>query len=69
MNGDRIRLPSGDVRLSAGELEEVVHVGEDGVAEPVAFRLDLDFGRDVDLLFDAHTDNIFMVKLTYWLGL
>jgi hypothetical protein len=30
---------------------------------------DLDVGRDVDLLFDAHTDNIFMVKLTYWLGL
>ncbi len=30
---------------------------------------DLDFGRDVDLLFEAETDNIFMVKLTYWLGI
>jgi hypothetical protein len=30
---------------------------------------DFDFGRDTDALFGAPTDNIFLVKLTYWLGI
>jgi len=30
---------------------------------------DLDFGRDVDGLFSAKPDNIFLVKVSYWLGL
>lgn len=29
----------------------------------------LDVGRDVDALFGAPSDNIFLVKVTYWLGL
>jgi hypothetical protein len=29
----------------------------------------MDFGRDLDALFDARADNIFLVKLSYWLGL
>ncbi len=29
---------------------------------------DLDFSRDVDALFDAHADNIFLLKLNYWLS-
>ncbi len=28
-----------------------------------------DFGRDVGALFDAPADNVFMVKVNYWLGL
>jgi len=28
-----------------------------------------DFGRDADGLFGAPTDNIFLVKMTYWLGI
>ncbi|MDX1577439.1 MAG: DUF5916 domain-containing protein [Gemmatimonadota bacterium] len=30
---------------------------------------DFDFGRDADGLFGAPTDNIFLLKLTYWLGI
>lgn len=30
---------------------------------------DFDLGRDRAALFDAHPDNIFLVKLNYWLGL
>jgi hypothetical protein len=30
---------------------------------------DFDFGRDSDLLLGAPTDNVFLVKLTYWLGI
>ncbi len=30
---------------------------------------DFDFGRDTDGLFGAPTDNIFLVKVTYWLGI
>jgi len=30
---------------------------------------DLDFGRDTDRLFGAPADNIFLIKLTYWLGI
>ena len=30
---------------------------------------DFDFGRDRTALFDASADNIFLVKLNYWLGL
>jgi hypothetical protein len=29
---------------------------------------DFDFNRDTDGLFGAPTDNIFLIKLTYWLG-
>jgi hypothetical protein len=29
----------------------------------------MDFGRDLTALFDARADNIFLVKLSYWLGL
>ena len=29
----------------------------------------LDFGRDADGLFGSPTDNIFLVKMTYWLGI
>jgi hypothetical protein len=29
----------------------------------------LDLGRDVDALFAARPDNIFLVKMSYWLGL
>lgn len=29
----------------------------------------LDFGRDRSALFDAPSDNIFLVKVTYWLGI
>jgi hypothetical protein len=32
-------------------------------------RGDFDLGRDVDALLDADPDNIFLVKLTYWLGI
>ena len=28
-----------------------------------------DFGRDLGALFDAPADNVFMVKVNYWLGL
>jgi hypothetical protein len=30
---------------------------------------DLRFRRDFDALFDAPAENIFLVKLNYWLGL
>ncbi len=30
---------------------------------------DMDFDRDVRALFDAHADNIFLLKVNYWLGL
>ena len=30
---------------------------------------DFDFGRDRDALFDAESDNIFLIKVNYWLGL
>jgi hypothetical protein len=30
---------------------------------------DFDLGRDTDSLFGAPTDNIFLVKMTYWLGI
>lgn len=29
----------------------------------------LDLGRDVDALFAAKPDNVFLVKMSYWLGL
>ena len=29
----------------------------------------LDFGRDLDALTGAVSDNIFLVKVTYWLGI
>jgi hypothetical protein len=29
----------------------------------------IDFGRDLDALFDAKADNIFLAKLSYWIGL
>jgi hypothetical protein len=29
---------------------------------------DFDFGRDVDAMWNARADNIFMLKATYWLG-
>ncbi|MGI9091488.1 MAG: hypothetical protein ACR2GG_10345, partial [Gemmatimonadaceae bacterium] len=29
----------------------------------------LDFGRDRAALFSAHPDNIFLLKISYWLGL
>ncbi len=32
-------------------------------------RGDFDLGRDVGDLFDLESDNIFLVKLTYWLGI
>jgi hypothetical protein len=28
-----------------------------------------DFGRDRTALFDAHPDNVFLIKVNYWLGL
>ena len=28
-----------------------------------------DFGRDLGALFDAPADNVFMIKVNYWLGL
>jgi hypothetical protein len=30
---------------------------------------DMDFDRDVRALFDTHADNIFLLKVNYWLGL
>lgn len=30
---------------------------------------DLDFGRDLDALTGAVTDNVFLIKMTYWLGI
>ena len=30
---------------------------------------DFDFGRDADALWDAPSDNIFVLKISYWLGL
>jgi hypothetical protein len=30
---------------------------------------DLNFDRDIDALFDAHPDNIFLVKVNYWLDI
>ncbi|UCC72303.1 MAG: carbohydrate binding family 9 domain-containing protein [Gemmatimonadota bacterium] len=30
---------------------------------------DMDFDRDVDALFDAHADNIFLLKVNYWLDI
>ncbi|NIM49401.1 MAG: hypothetical protein GTO22_09115 [Gemmatimonadales bacterium] len=30
---------------------------------------DLDFGRDVRALFDAPAENIFLLKINYWIGL
>jgi len=29
---------------------------------------DFDFGRDVDAMWGARADNIFMLKATYWIG-
>jgi uncharacterized repeat protein (TIGR01451 family) len=47
VNGDQIVLPTGNVRLTAGELDEVVHVSDDGLTEPITFQLDLDFRKEV----------------------
>ena len=30
---------------------------------------DFDFGRDLDALFGAASDDRFMIKVSYWLGL
>ena len=30
---------------------------------------DFDLGRDADDLFSTAADNVFLVKLTYWLGI
>jgi hypothetical protein len=32
-------------------------------------RGDFDFGRDLGALFDAPSDNRFIIKVNYWLGL
>jgi hypothetical protein len=32
------------------------------------FTGDLRLGRDIDRLFDAKTDNVFLVKMTYWIN-
>ena len=29
---------------------------------------DFDFGRDVEGVFNSHPDNIFVIKMSYWLG-
>ena len=40
--------------------------GHDGGADPWVGNLEL--GRDVDDMFDAPADNIFMIKVNYWLN-
>jgi hypothetical protein len=30
---------------------------------------DMDFGRDMRSLFEGPADNIFLVKINYWIGL
>ncbi|MGH2570046.1 MAG: SdrD B-like domain-containing protein, partial [bacterium] len=47
VNGEQITLPTGNVRLTAGELEEVVEVSDDGPTQPITFQLDLDFSENV----------------------
>lgn len=44
-----------------------VTVDPDGTGPAAAGNLDL--GRDVDGVFAAKPDNIFLVKVSYWLGL